>query len=218
MSHLDICSIRKGYQGVCVIWDASASLENGIHVIDGNNGVGKTTLLRLLCGITKPTAGEILFDGMSVESRTLRKRRRLMMLAAEPRFYESVDVDFAIRLHHAVNGMPVTKDIFETFDPFGLAKKRSVSFGDLSLGWRKRLMLHVAFSVQPDLLILDEPTAGLDSASVEVVAELVSRRPETSISVITSHDRSWLSATKIFRHELCEGARGSVLRAASCSS
>jgi len=149
---------------------------------------------------------------MDISKRDARTVRRTAIAPAEPSFLEGVTVEAAVRLFHALRGNTLPGNVFETFDPFSLTDYAKARFGELSLGWRKRMMLHMAFSAQADLLILDEPTAGLDAASIGVVSELIGRRGDGCLTVLTCHEPHVLDLPDCKRYLLDKSPDGSVLR------
>jgi ABC-type multidrug transport system ATPase subunit len=211
MTSIDLRSVRKGFGGDCIVREASATFTRGVHLIEGENGAGKTTLLRMLSGSILPTCGEVLLDGVSVHRRKVRERGRIVMVSAEPAFYDGASVEFALRMYRAVCGLPSTRDIFEGFDPFLLSTKRAVAFGDLSLGWKKRLTLHMAFMCDVDVVVLDEPTVGLDDSGVDVLAALIRGRSAGRMTFFTSHEAGWLEDQPMGRYLLDRRPHGSVL-------
>jgi ABC-type multidrug transport system ATPase subunit len=213
MTLLELRNVRKGRNGRCVLWDASVILGRDIHLIEGVNGVGKTTLLELMCGLTEPTYGNVLLDGQSLHSRKARSARRIVMVPAAAKFYDGASVDFAIRLYLSLRGVAIPRDLFESFDPFSLRDYARVSFGDLSLGWKKRLMLHMAFAAKSDVLILDEPTVGLDMDAIQCLTQLMTCRAQAGITVMTCHEPTVFKGLPMRRYILRAGTKGSVLGA-----
>jgi ABC-2 type transport system ATP-binding protein len=211
MTFLELRQVRKGRNGRCIVWDASASLSDDIYLIEGVNGVGKTTLLEVMCGLEDPTSGDVLLDGYSVHSRRSRGASRIVMVPAAVKFYDGASVDFAIRLYLSLRGVAIPRDLFEAFDPFLLKGHARVPFGDLSLGWKRRLMLHMAFAAESDVLVLDEPTVGLDADGVERLADLMLRRIGTGITIVTCHEPVALKSVPMRQYVLKGGGRGSVL-------
>lgn len=211
MTLLELRQVRKGRDGRCVVWNASADLADGIHLLEGSNGVGKTTLLEVICGLENPTSGGVFLNGCSVHSRKHRGKHGIVMIPATAKFYDGASVDFAIRLYLSLRGVAIPRDIFETFDPFSLRGYAEVPFGDLSLGWKKRLMLHMAYASDPAVLVLDEPTVGLDVDGIGCLADLMLRRERAGITVITCHEPSVLKRAPMSQYVLEAGMRGSVL-------
>jgi len=211
MTLLELRQVRKGRSGRCVLWDASVSLSEGIHLIEGVNGVGKTTLLEVMCGLERPTFGDVILDGRSIHARGGRCRQRMVMVPTVAKFYEGASVDYAIRLYFSLRGLDVPRDIFESFDPFSLRHFANIPFGKLSLGWKKRLMLHMAFAAHSDVLVLDEPTVGLDVEAVECLAVLMLSRACVEVTVIACHEPDVLMRVPVHKYALEAGTQGSVL-------
>mgnify|MGYP003949301559 CR=1 FL=1 len=212
MTLLELRNVRKGRNGRCILWDASVSLDSDIHLIEGVNGVGKTTLLEVMCGLTDPTSGDVLLDGHSLCSRRIRRAHRIVMVPAAAKFYDGASVEFAIRLYLSLRGAVIPRELFESFDPFSLRDYARVPFGDLSLGWKKRLMLHMAFAAKSDVLILDEPTVGLDVEGIQCLTLLMTRRARSGVTVMTCHEPTALKGLPMRRYVLQGGVLGSVLR------
>lgn len=213
MTSLSMDRVKKGFGPRCVIRDASARLEEGAHLLEGPNGAGKSTLMSMVAGMSQPLAGSIILDGHDVSRRTGASRRAIAFSAAEPAFFEGVTVAEAIRLHCALRGDPVDRSTMLGEDPFLLDSVMDARFGELSLGWRKRAILHMVLGSSAELVILDEPTVGLDVASIDVLREWLIRR--RGIALVTCHEPSALHLPWAGRHVLCPSPTGSVLRHAS---
>jgi ABC-type multidrug transport system ATPase subunit len=194
-----------------VVWEASAKLSDGIYLVEGANGVGKTTLLEVMCGLADPTLGEVLLNGRSVHSRRVSVGHGIIMVPAAAKFYEGATVDSAVRLYLSLQGVAIPRDLFEAFDPFSLRDYAQVAFGDLSLGWKKRLMLHMAFAAESTVLVLDEPTVGLDTDGIECLVDLMRSRAFIGITVTTCHEPAALKELPLKKYVLESGMRGSVL-------
>jgi ABC-type multidrug transport system ATPase subunit len=204
---LSLQGIRKGFSSTCVIWDASAEFNPGIHLIGGGNGVGKTTLLTLVAGLECALAGQVLLDGVPVR----QARADMAFAPATPQFFDGVSVDAAVRLYLSLCGRRVPKDVFAALDPFALRDHRRKTFGDLSLGLQKRVQLHMVVAADPQVLLLDEPTVGLDSESVAALGDAIASRRRETITIVTSHDPGWLVPAELHKHVLVRGERGSIL-------
>jgi ABC-type multidrug transport system ATPase subunit len=133
------------------------------------------------------------------------------MIPASAKFYDGVTVDFAIRLYLSLRGVAIRGDVFESFDPFSLSDYAGAAFGDLSLGWKKRVMLHMAFASDPGVLLLDEPTIGLDIDGIECLTRLMLHRECHGITIVTCHEPSALKTLSLTRYVPQAGVRGSVL-------
>ncbi|OIK00174.1 heme ABC exporter ATP-binding protein CcmA [Streptomyces monashensis] len=136
----------------------------------GANGAGKTTLLRVLCGLVVPTTGTVLVAGRDVVRRPAAARAHLgVSLYPERSFYFRLTCAQNLRYYASLRslfGARAKSEVAEVLDRVGLAEQADTPFMRLSLGQRKRLGLARALLGRPSLLLLDEPTANLDSANV----------------------------------------------------
>lgn len=205
--------VKKGFAQRCVIWDASGEFAGGIHLVQGDNGAGKTTLLMMLCGLVRPTAGAIYADGLNVATERRRLSGRVAFAPAQPDFLGGLRVEEALRLFYALRGRALGQhDVFE-FDPFKLRSQARVRFGDLSLGWKKKVVLHMVFGAEPDFLFLDEPTLGLDSVTIRTLAQLLEARGDERTTIFTCHEPAKLGLSRAGKVTLSIRPGGSVLMA-----
>lgn len=145
--------------------------EGSIYGFLGENGAGKTTTIRMLTGIIKPTSGEIELQGKRLRKVSVNDKKRIGYVAQEQHFYPWMTCQdlgkFVSRLYPDWN----EKQFIELMDRLNLAPKRKSS--ELSGGMKTKLALALAIASQPELLILDEPTTGLDLISRREVMELI---------------------------------------------
>jgi tungstate transport system ATP-binding protein len=165
----------------------------------GPNGTGKSTLVRILAFLYPPATGELRFDGRSVtsEAQRARLRRQVTLLPQEPRLLSrSVrhNVTYGLRVRGDTQNMD--ERAAEALDMVGLEPSRflSRSWRQLSGGEAQRVALAARLVLRPRALILDEPTASLDTASAERIrqAALAARRERGTTLIIASHDLHWL--------------------------
>ncbi|WP_426287287.1 ABC transporter ATP-binding protein [Luteibacter sp. E-22] len=213
MTTVELRGIRKGYGENCVIRDACCSLGTGIHLIEGANGAGKTTLLDMIAGICKPTCGKVIIGGLEIEKHRKRCMASIAFAPARTLFFDGVSVEFAVRLFFSLRGRSIEHDVFHDFDPFGLRRYANVRFGDLSLGWQKRVILHMVMGAKADVLILDEPTIGLDLEAVGMLGELMRCRDKHGTTILTCHDPRSLALSNYRQYVLERRGDGSVLLA-----
>jgi ABC-2 type transport system ATP-binding protein len=153
----------------------------------GLNGAGKTTTIRMLMGLIHPTGGEVRIFGRRVPAERLAVMRRVGALVESPSYYAHLSGWENLRVTATLLGVP-DKRIAEVLEVCGLAPadwRRKV--GDYSLGMKQRLGIATALLGSPDLVVLDEPTNGLDPAGIHEVRELIRRMPgEHGVTVIVS--------------------------------
>lgn len=140
----------------------------------GPNGAGKTTTMRMLTGYLPPTAGSAVVAGYDVEKESIEVRRRVGYLPESVPFYPEMSLyeylDFFAQLRHL---RKIDQRISAVLELVGLADRTNTLIGNLSKGMRQRLGLAQALLHQPEVLILDEPTIGLDPAQILEVRNLI---------------------------------------------
>jgi ABC-2 type transport system ATP-binding protein len=157
----------------------------------GPNGSGKTTTIRMLCGLLAPTAGEAEVAGMDVVRQPEAVRRRIGYMSQRFGLYDDLTVAENIRFYAGVYGLAgrVRAERIEAMlDEYLLRQWASQLTGTLSGGTKQRLALACATAHQPDLVFLDEPTAGVDPASRRLFWSIIRRRAEAGMTVVvTTH-------------------------------
>lgn len=185
-------NLKKRYGTVVAVKDVSFKVEPGeIFGLLGPNGAGKTTTLRSLCTLTTPDAGKIEVSGISVLDNPRAARRRLGYVAQEVAIDKVLTGRELLQLQAALYHLPsaVAKQRVNTvLDLLGLQEYADKKTGTYSGGLRKRLDLAAGLIHAPDVLVLDEPTVGLDIESRFVVWDFLRKlRQAGTTVVITSH-------------------------------
>jgi ABC-2 type transport system ATP-binding protein len=157
----------------------------------GPNGSGKTTTIRMLLGLMKPTAGSVWVLGMRVDGDNERIRPRVGYMSQRFSLYNDLTVGQNLAFYADAYGLPRSeKDarIAEAVTAAGLEGKEAARTGDLSGGWRQRLALSAAVLHRPEVLFLDEPTAGVDPLSRRAFWDLLYRLGLEGVTVfVTTH-------------------------------
>ncbi|WP_026731342.1 daunorubicin resistance protein DrrA family ABC transporter ATP-binding protein [Fischerella sp. PCC 9605] len=185
-------NLKKRYGSVEAVKDVSFQVEPGeIFGLLGPNGAGKTTTLRALCTLTTPDAGKIEVSGISVVDNPRAARKRLGYVAQEVALDKVLTGRELLQLQAALYHLPtaVTKQRVDTvLSLLGLQEYADKKTGTYSGGLRKRLDLAAGLLHAPDVLVLDEPTVGLDIESRFIVWEFLRKLREAGTTVlITSH-------------------------------
>lgn len=155
---------------------------NTIYGLLGPNGAGKTTTLKMITGILKPTSGCIVFDNH------LWQRSDLIDMGAlieSPPLYDNLTAYENLKVRTTLLGLDKER-ITEVLELVGLPNTGNKRAGQFSLGMKQRLGIAIALLNEPKLLILDEPTNGLDPVGIEELRELIRSFPEKGITVILS--------------------------------
>jgi ABC-2 type transport system ATP-binding protein len=161
---IDVRGLTKRYDGRAVVDGVDLQVATGrICGFLGPNGSGKTTTIRMLCGLLTPDAGEGTCLGLDLRADGLRIRREVGYMTQRFGLYEDLSIrenlDFVGRLYE----LPRRREAVDrTLERLGLAARQKQLAGALSGGWKQRLALAACLMHQPKLLLLDEPTAGVD--------------------------------------------------------
>jgi len=185
---LTIDRVTKQYKNRIAVDRVSAKLHQGVYGLLGANGAGKTTLMRMLCGILTPTSGTITFDGIDVSREEYRSI--LGYLPQDFGYYpEFTAMDFLLYLA-ALKGIPKAQakhravELLELVSLQDVSKKKIKTF---SGGMKQRLGIAQALLNDPQLLILDEPTAGLDPKERVRFRNLIEQLGKESIVLLSTH-------------------------------
>ncbi|SHK29998.1 ABC-2 type transport system ATP-binding protein [Hathewaya proteolytica DSM 3090] len=142
--------------------------ENSIYGLPGPNGAGKSTILKMMTGMLRPTSGKIEFDGHTWRRNDLNK---IGALIENPPIYENLTARENLKVRTRFFGLPDTRidEVLKIVDLMDTGKKKS---GNFSMGMKQRLGIAIALVNSPKLLILDEPTNGLDSIGIQELRKL----------------------------------------------
>ncbi|NSB13983.1 lantibiotic protection ABC transporter ATP-binding protein [Clostridium beijerinckii] len=156
--------------------------KNSIYGLLGPNGAGKSTLLKMVTGMLRPSSGEILFDGHKWSRKDLREIGSLIESAP---LYENLTAKENLKVRTTVLGLPDSRieEVLHIVELEDTGKKRA---GQFSMGMKQRLGIAIALLNNPKLLILDEPTNGLDPFGIQELRELIRSFPKKGITVILS--------------------------------
>ena len=192
---LKTTELTKQYRGVCALNRVSLSINRGdIFGFVGANGAGKTTFMRIACGLIQPTGGSLELFGATSARQLQEKRRKVGALIEHPAVYTNMsalqNLDIQRRYLDMDFGKDPQKALTELLDLVGLAEVKDRKAGKFSLGMRQRLGLAMALVGSPELIILDEPTIGLDPIGVMELRELLLKlnRERNMTILFSSHN------------------------------
>jgi len=196
---IEVRDIFKSFGTLRVLNGASLRVEAGESVaIIGRSGCGKSVLLKQIIGLQPPDRGEILIDGANIvgmnERRLLQVRRKFGMLFQSSALFDSMsvaeNVGFALRRDRQMTEGQIARKVAETLELVDLPGTESRKPAELSGGMRKRVGLARALACQPQIVLYDEPTTGLDPVMADSIDQLILRVCERLkvTSVVVTHD------------------------------
>ena len=203
---IELRGVVKSFDGHAVLRGLDLAIRPGESLtIMGGSGTGKSVLLRLIIGLLKPEAGQILLEGQDIvplpERDLLRVRRKVGLVFQGSALFDSLSVGenvaYALREHTERDEAAIRARVREVLDLVGLNAVEQMDPAGLSGGMRKRVAVARAIALPPRILLYDEPTTGLDPSNVEKVIELIlDLKGKLGVtSVVVTHDMA--SALKV---------------------
>jgi ABC-2 type transport system ATP-binding protein len=189
---IDTKGLTKSYEGVAALDSLNLQVpRNSIFGFLGPNGAGKTTTIKLLLGLTRPTAGSGTIFEQDIVQDSVDIRKRIGYLAQDPRFYEHMTaretLRFKARFYYSGPAGKIETRVAETLELVGLEDKADRPIKGFSGGERQRLGIAQAQINYPDLLILDEPAAALDPMGRRDVLEVMERLQQHTTIFYSTH-------------------------------
>lgn len=186
MNAIEVSGLVKRFGDKTVVDHVSMSVAEGeISGFLGPNGSGKTTTIRVMCGLLTPDEGEGRVLGHDIRSEGLRIKREVGYMTQKFSFYEDLSIEenltFVARLYDLA---PVS--VRDTLEDLGLSSRRKQLAGTLSGGWKQRLALAACIMHEPKLLLLDEPTAGVDPKARREFWDEIHMRASAGLTVLVS--------------------------------
>ncbi len=187
---LRMTNVTKTFRDVNAVEHVSKTLESGVYGLLGVNGAGKTTLMRMLCTLIRPTGGTITWDGNDIFALGGEYRKMLGYLPQDFGFYPDFTVQDYLYYIAAIKGLRPTTARQRTdrlLEQVGLSKERNQKMKKLSGGMKRRVGIAQAMLNDPRILILDEPTAGLDPGERIRFRNLLSELAQDRIVLLSTH-------------------------------
>ena len=185
---IDVRGLTKTYGGRAVVDDVSLTVRKGeIAGFLGPNGSGKTTTIRLMCGLLTPDAGEGRVLGHDIRRDGRAIKREVGYMTQRFSFYEDLTIEENLNFVAGLYGLaPARKYVADTLADLGLTARRHQLAGSLSGGWKQRLALAACIMHAPKLLLLDEPTAGVDPKARREFWDEIHRLAADGLTVLVS--------------------------------
>jgi Cu-processing system ATP-binding protein len=184
---IKIENINKRFKKLQALSDINAQFNKGqVISLIGPNGSGKTTLIKSILGLVKPDSGKIIFNGTPIEE-TVEYRKDIGYMPQIGRYPDNMKIGQLFSMIKNIRSTETQLDE-ELYYKFKLDTITDKSMRSLSGGTRQKVSAALAFLFDPDILILDEPTAGLDPLSSEILKEkIISEKENGKLILITSH-------------------------------
>ncbi len=220
MNAIDVRGLTKRYGGRAVVDGVDLQVATGrICGFLGPNGSGKTTMIRMLCGLLTPDAGQGQCLGLDLRREPLRIRREVGYMTQRFGLYEDLSIrenlEFIARLYELANRRAA---VDRTLERLGLAARQKQLAGALSGGWKQRLALAACLMHEPRLLLLDEPTAGVDPKARRDFWDQIHQLAHEGITVLVSthymdeaercHELAYIAYGKL----LARGTQAEIVR------
>jgi ABC-2 type transport system ATP-binding protein len=184
--------LTKRFGGFTAVDAISFEVEQGeIFGFLGANGAGKTTAMRILCGLSPPTSGLATVAGFDVSREPEKVKAAIGYMSQKFALYDDLKVWENIRLYAGIYGVPgrlIPGRIDATLTRLGFAHARDTMVSELPLGWKQKLAFSIAMVHSPRIVFLDEPTGGVDPAVRRQFWELIAQAAEEGVTVfVTTH-------------------------------
>lgn len=184
--------LTKSFGDFTAVDHISFSVEKGeIFGFLGANGAGKTTAMRMLCGLSKPTSGEGFVAGYNIRTQARQIRKNIGYMSQKFSLYEDLKVWENIRLFGGIYGLKedaIREKTEVLLDKLGMTQQRERLVKTLPLGWKQKLAFSVAIFHEPKIVFLDEPTGGVDPTARREFWEMIYDTADKGITVfVTTH-------------------------------
>ena len=188
---IEVTDLVKRFGDDAAVDGVSFSIAEGeIFGLLGPNGAGKTTMMRMITGYLPPSEGRVVIDGLDMFDQPNEVKKRIGYLPEQPPVYMDMTVkeylEFAARIR-SVPGREIAARISSVAERCGVTDKLGRLIGNLSKGYRQRVGLAQALVHDPDILVLDEPTVGLDPVQIVEIRELVRQLGRERTVILSSH-------------------------------
>lgn len=187
---LSLDRLTKHYKSKIAVDCISSTMTSGVYGLLGENGAGKTTLMRMLCGILEPTSGNVFYNGHSIFEMGSVYRNLLGYLPQEFGYYPNYTAQEFLLYISALKGIPIhiaKKRAYELLEIVGLSNVTAKKIKTFSGGMKQRLGIAQALLNNPKILILDEPTAGLDPKERVRLRNILSDFASDKIVLLSTH-------------------------------
>jgi ABC-2 type transport system ATP-binding protein len=195
---ISVKSLRKQYGSLVAVRDLSFDVERGQIVgLLGHNGAGKTTVMKVMTGFLEPTSGTITVGGKDVRTDRIGVQSQIGYMPENAPLYDEMLVQEYLVMMAELRGIEVSQRrqaVIDAITDTGLSDRAVQQIGTLSKGYRQRVGLAQAILHKPDVLVLDEPTNGLDPVQILEIRTLIQKLAQTATVIISTHILSEIEA------------------------
>ncbi len=188
---IEVSKLTKRYHDLVAVDDLSFRVDKGeVLGFLGPNGAGKTTTMRILTGALPATAGKVEVAGFNVFEQPMQVKRRVGYLPEVPPLYDELDAAAYLRFVGRLKGLggkELKAEVERVIQVCGLGEVRTRLIANLSKGYRQRVGLAQALLASPEVLILDEPTIGLDPNQIAEIRSLIRTLAEKHTVILSTH-------------------------------
>ena len=190
-SIIDVRGLTKSFNEITAVGNLTFTVkEKGVYGFLGQNGAGKSTTIRMLLSLIRPTSGEIRIFGLDLSTHRKEILQRIGAIIEKPDLYKYLTAIENLNLFAAMSGLQLTrKQLIDKLEKVGLAERADSKIKTYSQGMKQRLGIAVALVHDPDLIILDEPMNGLDPQGIADIRQLISHlsKEQGKTVFISSH-------------------------------
>ena len=192
MRVIEVENLTKRFGSFTAVDNISFSVERGeIFGFLGANGAGKTTAMKMLCGLLRPTSGKGVVAGFDINRDSEKIKAAIGYMSQKFALYEDLKVWENIRLYAGIYGVPekeATERSHRLLEELGIEKERESLVKSLPLGWRQKLAFSVSIFHRPSIVFLDEPTGGVDPVTRRQFWEMIYKAAAGGITIfVTTH-------------------------------
>lgn len=187
---IDLTKVRKEYPGVLALDEVDLKVRKGsIHGFIGPNGAGKSTTMKIIAGLIPATSGQVIVYGRDINEKTQDSKSRIGILPENPPLYNNMLVRDYLKFCQRINTLEALEPekVEEVINRCGLGAVSHRLIGNLSKGFKQRVAIAQSMVFGPDIIILDEPTVGLDPNAISEVRELITELKKDHTILLSTH-------------------------------
>lgn len=188
---IEVKNLTKKYGANIAVNDLNFTIERGkIYGFLGPNGAGKSTTMNMLTGCLAPSDGTVLIDGIDIQDDTVKAKKLIGYLPETPPVYPDMTPEEYLSFVAKAKGVKrkhVADEVLSVMEETGLTQMKDRLIKNLSKGYRQRVGIAQAMLGDPQIIILDEPTVGLDPKQITEIRALIKRLGETKTVILSSH-------------------------------